>query len=72
MGANFVTAFVEGFTSGGAGLATGMVGFFDGLMKGAEGGLTSVAEVGAMMAGVALVIGVGTALFKRLAHRAAR
>ena len=72
MGSNFVTAFVEGFTSGGAGLATGMVGFFDGLMKGAEGGLTSVAEVGITMAGVGLVIGVGTAIFRKLAHKATR
>ena len=72
MGASFVTAFVEGFTTGGAGLATGMVGFFDGLMKSAEGGLTSVAELGITAAGVGLVIAVGTGIFRKLSRKVTR
>ena len=69
MGANFVSTFIEGFTTGGAGLATGLVGFFDGLMKTADGNLTGVAEIGITAAGVALVVGVGTAIFRKLARK---
>lgn len=72
MGANIVSTFIEGFTTGGAGLATGLTGFFDGLVKGAEGGLTTVAEIGITLAGVGLVIGIGTGLFRKLSAKLGR
>ena len=72
MGGKFVEAFVSGFTEGGTGIASGLVGFFDGLMKGPEGALTSIAEVSAVAAGLALVVGIGAGLFKRAARKVTR
>lgn len=72
MGGNFVTAFVEGFTTAGTGLAAGSVGMFDGLMKTAEGTLTSIAEVGATAAGIAVVLGIVAAILKRTGRKVVR
>lgn len=69
MGANIVGTIVEGFTTGGTGLAGGCVQLFDGLTKTAEGTLTGVAEVGFTLLGVGLVISVTLGLFRKLSHR---
>ena len=44
MGAEIVSTVVEGFTSGGTGLATGFVQFFDGITKTAEAAEEIAAE----------------------------
>ena len=69
MGATIVGTIIEGFTSGGAGLATGLVGFFDGLVKTADGGMTGVAEIALTLTGVGLMIGIGTGIFKKLTKK---
>ena len=72
MGGKFVEAFVEGFTSAGTGLAAGSVGMFDGLMKTADGTLTSIAEFGATAAGIAVVLGIVAAVLKRTSRKVVR
>ena len=69
MGAEIVSTVVEGFTSGGTGLATGFVQFFDGITKTAEGTLTGVAEIALTLTGVGLMIGIGTGIFKKLTKK---
>ena len=69
MGAEIVSTVVEGFTSGGAGLATGFVQFFDGITKTAEGTLTGVAEVGFTMIGFGLIIAVAFGVWRKLTRK---
>ena len=69
MGEKIVSTFVGGFTSGGTGIATGLVQFFDGITKNAEGGLTGVAEIGFTLAGVGLIVGIGVGLFKKFSAK---
>lgn len=69
MGAEIVSTVVEGFTSGGTGLAQGFVGFFDGITKTAEGTLTGVAEVGFTMLGFGLIISVAYGVWHKLTRK---
>lgn len=69
MGTEIVSTVVEGFTSGGTGLATGFVQFFDGITKTAEGTLTGVAEVGFTMLGFGLIIAVGFGVWRKLTRK---
>ena len=69
MGAEIVSTVVEGFTSGGTGLATGFVQFFDGITKTAEGTLTGVAEVGFTMIGFGLIIAVAFSVWRKLTRK---
>ena len=69
MGADIVSTVVDGFTSGGTGLATGFVQFFDGITKTAEGTLTGVAEVGFTMLGFGLIIAVSFGVWRKLTRK---
>ncbi|MBQ7322533.1 MAG: hypothetical protein IJW99_10590 [Clostridia bacterium] len=69
MGAKFVEAIVNGFTSGGSGLGTGVVSTFDAVTKTAEGTLTSVAEVGMTMIGFGLLVGAVFSLWRKFTRR---
>lgn len=69
MGAKFVEAVVNGFSSGGTGLAAGMVETFDAVTKTAEGTLTGVAEVGMTMMGLGLLIAVVFGLWRKFTRR---
>lgn len=69
MGAKIVETVVNGFTSGGTGIASGFVQFFDGMTKTSEGTLTGVAEVGFTLVGMGLIIAVGMGLWRKLTHR---
>ena len=69
MGAEIVSTVVEGFTSGGTGLATGFVQFFDGITKTAEGTLTGVAEVGFTMIGFGLIIAAAFGVWRKLTRK---
>ena len=69
MGAEIVSTVVDGFTTGGTGLATGFVQFFDGITKTAEGTLTGVAEVGFTLFGLGLIIAVGFGIWRKLTHK---
>lgn len=69
MGAKFVEAIVDGFSSGGSGLATGFVDTFDAVTKTSTGALTGVAEVGMTMIGFGLLVGAVFGLWRKFTRR---
>lgn len=69
MGTSIVETIVEAFQTGATGLATGFTGFFDGLFKNAEGGLSTVAELAFAMVGVGLIVGISMGLVKKFTKK---
>ena len=69
MGAQFVEAIVGGFSSGGTGLATGLIDAFDAVTTTSAGTLTGVAQVGCTLIGFWLIVGVTRGLYAKFAHR---